>query len=270
MKPPHCNPLTCLGRSLLVLFVLSNSGLATEPTKEIIQQVQRSVVVVNTYDAEGRALTIGSGFFIEHNRLITNIHVIKNASQATIRTSDGRIYSVQGVLALNEENDLALLQTSVPIDFITVLSVAQSYKSEGESVTVISAADDSSWKISTGMTAAVWYIKAGQYIRITAEICRGNSGSPVVNEKGQVIGVAALHLDGSDNLNFAVPGELIKLLRPGPLKPLPGAQRAGSDKIIMPGIRARPGGPGTEGRKRGRTRMGSDSELEVSSASLRL
>jgi S1-C subfamily serine protease len=78
---------------------------------------------------------------------------------------------------------------------------------------MVSALDGTSWKVSSGVTSNLWYIQgAGEYLRITAEVRHGNSGSPIINDQGEVVAVAALHIEGNVELSFAVPGEIIKSL----------------------------------------------------------
>jgi serine protease Do len=183
-----------------------------EPPAKTIDQVKRGVVSITTFDQNGKPLLLGGGFFVQSNRLVTSIHVLKGASRATIRTFDGQNYSVEGIVALNEDNDLALLQTNTAAN-VSPLSLARDVESEGEQVTLVSALDDTSWKVSSGVTSNLWYIQgAGEYLRITAEVRHGNSGSPIVNDRGEVVAVAALHIEGDDELSFAVPGEILKSL----------------------------------------------------------
>ena len=196
-----------------VLFLLfTTATVLAEPSAKTIDQVKRGVVSIATFDRDGKPLLLGGGFFVQSNRLVTSIHVLKGASRATIRTFDGQSYSIEGIVALNEDNDLALLQTN-PAPNVSPLSLARSVESEGERVTLISALEDTSWKVSSGVTENLWYIQgAGEYLRITAEIRHGNSGSPIINDKGEVVAVAALHIEGNDELSFAVPGEILRSL----------------------------------------------------------
>lgn len=204
----------------LVLFLLFTTATTlAEPSAKTIDQVKRGVVSITTFDQDGKPLLLGGGFFVQANRLVTSIHVLKGASRATIRTFDGQNYSVEGIVALNEDNDLALLQTNTAAN-VSSLSLAKDVESEGEQVTLVSALDDTSWKVSSGVTSNLWYIQgAGEYLRITAEVRHGNSGSPIVNDRGEVVAVAALHIEGTDELSFAVPGEIIKSLLHSSEKP---------------------------------------------------
>jgi len=197
--------------SVLLVLITTTTALA-EPSARTIDQVKRGVVSIATFDQDGKPLLLGGGFFVESNRLVTSIHVLKGASRVTIRTFDGQSYLVEGIVALNRDNDLALLQTST-VPNVAPLALAGKVESEGERVTLVSALDDTSWKVSSGVTSNLWYIQgAGEYLRITAEVRHGNSGSPIVNDQGEVVAVAALHIEGNDELSFAVPGEIIKSL----------------------------------------------------------
>ena len=194
------------------LLLSASATVIANPSVQTIDQVKRGVVRITTFDATGKPLLLGGGFFIQANRLVTNIHVLKGASRATIRTFDGQSYSIEGIVALNEDNDLALLQTNAPANVCT-LELAENVASEGEQVTLISALEGPSWKVSSGLTSSLFYIQgAGEYLRITADVRHGNSGSPIINDKGEVVAVAALYFEGDDELSFAVPGEIIRSL----------------------------------------------------------
>ena len=207
--------------SVLLLSLAATMPALAAPSAKTIDQVKRGVVSIATFDADNKPLLLGGGFFVQSNRLITSIHVLKGATRATIRTFDGQSYVIEGIVALNEGNDLALLQTSAPRN-VYPLSLAANVESEGEPVTLISALDDTSWKVSSGVTSDLWYIQgAGEYLRITAEVRHGNSGSPIINDRGEVVAVAALFFEGSDELSFAVPGEIIKSLLTSSNKPSP-------------------------------------------------
>jgi serine protease Do len=198
--------------SVLFLLVATTTTALAEPSAKTIDQVKRGVVSITTFDQDDKPLLLGGGFFVQSNRLVTSTHVLKGASRATVRTFDGQSYCVEGIVALNEDNDLALLQITTAAN-VAPLSLAGYVESEGERVTMVSALDDTSWKVSSGVTSNLWYIQgAGEYLRITAEVRHGNSGSPIINDQGEVVAVAALHIEGNDELSFAVPGEIIKSL----------------------------------------------------------
>jgi len=73
----------------------------------MIRRFQRAVVVVTTYDDRGKPLLQGSGFFIASDRVVTNSHLIRHASQIRVKTFDGATVTVQTVLAFSDKTDLA-------------------------------------------------------------------------------------------------------------------------------------------------------------------
>ncbi|MDH3531162.1 MAG: tetratricopeptide repeat protein, partial [Acidobacteriota bacterium] len=90
---------------------------------------------------------------------------------------------------------------------------------EGESIVVIGNPYGLEGSVSNGIVSAVREIPGyGRIIQITAPISPGSSGSPVVNMRGQVIGVATLQAEEGQSLNFAVPSERISRLSIGEVR----------------------------------------------------
>src|SRR5438876_1195957 len=76
-------------------------------------------------------------FFIATNRVVTNRHVIEGAYKAEIHLSNGNTYPVKGVLAVDGEGDIALLQVEVPGSLVSPLMVVRTSPQEGEGIVVI-------------------------------------------------------------------------------------------------------------------------------------
>jgi len=186
----------------------------TKDSAEKIGLLKRAVVILTTFDREGKPLLQGSGFFIATDRIVTNMHVIQNAGLIRIETFDGHTSTVHNVLAVNEKEDLALLQTEAPNADVATLQLADSAPVEGEEIVVMSNPRGSQWKLTSGQVGRVWEFKGtGHRIQITASIFPGSSGGPVVNKEGHVVGIAVMHLPSVNDLNFAVPAESLKALQ---------------------------------------------------------
>jgi tetratricopeptide (TPR) repeat protein len=186
---------------------------------ELVKRIKPSAVAIETFDNRGNTVSRGSGFFIASDKIITNRHVIEKSSRAEIHLFNGRKYAVKGVLAIDGEGDLALLQVDVPKEFAVPLPVVQRVPLEGESIVVIGNPLGLEGSVSNGIVSAVREISGyGKIIQITAPISPGSSGSPVVNMFGQVIGVATLQAAEGQSLNFAVPSERISRLKAGELQ----------------------------------------------------
>ncbi|MFL6467176.1 MAG: tetratricopeptide repeat protein, partial [Pyrinomonadaceae bacterium] len=149
-----------------------------------------------------------------NDRIITNRHVIERSSRVEVHLLDGKKFPVKGVIAIDGEGDLAMLQVDIPPQFVRPLPIMKTVPQEGESIVVIGNPFGLEGSVSNGIVSAVREIPGyGKIIQITAPISPGSSGSPVVNMMGQVIGVATLQAAEGQSLNFAVPAERIFQLR---------------------------------------------------------
>src|SRR5258705_1924929 len=183
---------------------------------ELVRRIKPSAVAIETFDARGEKLSRGSGFFVDVDKVVTNRHVIDNAFRAEIHSSNGSVYPVKGVIAVDAEGDLALLRVDAPPNQVRPLSLDKTSPQEGESVVVIGNPFGLEGSVTNGIVSAVRDIPTfGRIIQITAPISPGSSGSPVVNMQGQVIGVATLQITGGQSVNFAIPSERIAQLDRG-------------------------------------------------------
>lgn len=199
---------------VLALVLFAGASHAQDFLPELVKRIKPSSVAIETFDARGNTLSRGSGFFIAHDRVITNRHVIERAARAEIHLVDGKTFPVRGVLAIDGEGDLALLNVDVPRALAVPLPIVRAVPQEGESIVVVGNPYGLEGSVSNGIVSAVREISGyGKIIQITASISPGSSGSPVVNMAGQVIGVATLQAAEGQNLNFAVPAERISQLK---------------------------------------------------------
>lgn len=194
----------------------------TESLPDLVRRVKPSVVSVLTYDAKGDALISGTGFFIAPGEVVTNVHVIKNAHRVEIHTLEGkgRTYPVSGALALDEEADLALLRVDLPADRSRPLTLTASLPDEGEPVFVIGNPLRLEGSVSDGIVSAVREVPdLGRIIQTTAPVSHGNSGSPLFNMRGQVIGIVTVKVTNGQNINLALGVSRIAALVRGELLP---------------------------------------------------
>jgi len=159
---------------------------------------------------------LGSGFVINADGyVITNNHVVAGASEIRVKLADGR--EVPGkVVGGDEKTDLALLK--VEATGLPVIPLGDSARLEvGEPVMAIGNPFGLAQTVTTGIVSATGRtIGAGPYddfIQTDASINPGNSGGPLVNARGEVIGVAtaiASGTGGSVGIGFAIPTNLVK------------------------------------------------------------
>ena len=208
---------------LLGLLIASVPVHSQETLPELVRRVKPSVVALTTYDANGEALMTGSGFFLTSGKVVTNLHVVRGATRAEIKTLDGkgRIYPVNGVLSTDDEGDLALLSVEMPVERTRNTDLAESLPDEGEPIFVIGNPLKLEGSVSNGIVSAVREVpNVGRIIQITAPISHGNSGSPVFNYRGQVLGVVTVKVTNGQNINLAIAAARVNQLKTERLRPL--------------------------------------------------
>ncbi len=231
--------------SILLIALSSLTAMGQDFLPELVKRIKPSSVAIETYDSRGNSLSRGSGFFIASDRIITNRHVIEKSSRVEVHLVDGKKLAVKGVLAIDGEGDLALLQVDLPAALVTVpLPISRAVPQEGESVVVVGNPYGLEGSVANGIVSAVREISGyGKIIQITAPISPGSSGSPVVNMFGQVVGVATLQAAEGQSLNFAVPAERILQLKISELQTVSSLsavtqknKRSAAEKLYSQGV----------------------------------
>lgn len=218
------------------LFIFSATPtFAQETFPELVRRVKPAVVAIATYDSEGEALMTGSGFFLRPGQVVTNLHVIRGAQRCEIKTLDGkgRVFPVTGAIAVDEEGDLALLSVAMPPERARTSEVSAEVPDEGETIFVIGNPLKLEGSVSDGIVSAVREVpNVGKIIQITAPISHGNSGSPVFNLKGQVVGVVTVKVTNGQNINLAIAAARLQKMRPGELRLLPSLAAKGKSSDL--------------------------------------
>jgi hypothetical protein len=204
-----------LSRALiLALLVFSATPLMADSISEIIAKAKGAVVEITTRDPTGTPKALGTGFFVSPDGLVvTNLHVIEGADSITAVGNEGAIFLFERVVAQPVGVDLVVLKfhaADVPFLKLGESSTAV----EGQKVIVIGNPTGPMGTVSDGIISA--FQENHSLIQITAPITHGSSGSPVMDETGQVIGIATLLSAEGQNLNFAIPAEEVptELLEP--------------------------------------------------------
>ena len=209
---------------VLLLFCTISTAPAqtTLPAEDIAEKALAATVYLEMKDKNGKTLGIGSGFFVKPNLIATNYHVIEGAAKGTAKlVGKYTTYNIEGVTATDKTNDLALLK--VTAYGIKPLSLGDSDAVRiGATVYVAGNPKGLEGTFSDGIISSRRDKLTKERLQMTAPISPGSSGGPVLNRKGEVIGVSFMTLEGGQNLNFAIPSGYLKaiLVRSGIVKPL--------------------------------------------------
>ena len=158
-------------------------------------------------------LISGSGFVVRPTgEIVTNYHVIEGARSAIVKfpTMEEK-FTVGEIVHLDPVHDLAVIRINFKANPLYVgyderVQVA-------DKIMVVGNPGGFSAKVSTGIIGGLWKMKNGsRMMHITAPVSPGSSGGPVINEQGELIGVASSGLLGKWNLNLAIPASTLKRL----------------------------------------------------------
>ncbi len=178
------------------------------------------MVHVAVSDARGGEVATGSGFVVSKEGLVvTNHHVVEDAERVVVVFQGGKKVPALGIVAFDEEADLAVLELekgSYP-----TLALAGSPVKQGDPIVVIGSPMGFSGTVSTGIVSAVRAEGAhlgddhrkNWTLQLTAAVSPGSSGSPVMNDSGEVVAVTVGQVRGQ-NLNFGIPIALLRQLLP--------------------------------------------------------
>ena len=164
-----------------------------------------SVVTVLSFDGDGKQFGIGSGFIVRKDGLVvTCYHVIQNASAVEVRSKEIGGYRVKGVVAVDRKIDFAVLK--ITAEDLPVVPLGDSGKVEpGEGVVAIGNPKGLTGTISAGLISQIREEDDFTLLQTSAPIYPGNSGGPLINKRGEVIGIVAARVDDGPTLGLAVP-----------------------------------------------------------------
>ncbi len=178
--------------------------------RRVFDQAKNSVVVVFTVDAQGKPGKFGSGFLMGQGALVaTNQHVIDGAGMLKVKLPSGQVVDVEQVRAESREHDVAIL--IIPPSG-KGLALAQGDPEVGEEILAIGHPKGLEHSLSTGVVSGIRQRGNTRVYQITAPISPGSSGGPILNDRGDVLGMATFFALDGQNLNFAVPVSYIQEL----------------------------------------------------------
>jgi S1-C subfamily serine protease len=168
--------------------------------EEIVGNAMAAVVLIET--SAGR----GSGFFATPDLIVTNAHVVEGHTTVTIKMSDGS--SVSGrVLRTSSEVDLAIVRpdSARPAQSTLALGAVSGVRPGQEVIAIGSALGVLQNTVTRGIVSGIRNAAGVTLIQTDAAINHGNSGGPLIDHSGRVIGITTLKVaSNSESLGFAV------------------------------------------------------------------
>ena len=192
---------------------------------QLFEQVRESVVVIEVLASEINSLghtvfvTVqGSGFVSNSTGqmvILTNNHVIDNAVNINVTFSNGNTYTAS-LEGSNPNTDVAVLTTNAPQnEYTPLIFVSSSSLKVGDLVIVVGTPYGLAGSMSNGIISAlnrtitVDQTTITNIIQTTAPLNPGNSGGPLMNYQGQVVGMATAIVQDSQGIGLAIPSDTI-------------------------------------------------------------
>ncbi|MEN3014843.1 MAG: trypsin-like peptidase domain-containing protein [bacterium] len=209
---------------LLVIIILQQITIITLSEKaysdheqriiNAIEKVKRSVVRIDAWSEEGKPKELGSGIvFSKEGHILTNAHVIKDTETINITFYDGK-KKVGVLIDYSDQNDIAVLKVDpVGLDIVPAEFGDATKLKLGQTVIAVGNPLNFGWTCTIGIVSGLGRnIKADNriyegLIQTDAAINKGNSGGPLINTSGQVIGINTLVYRGKsgvEGVGFAI------------------------------------------------------------------
>ena len=223
----------------LTVFWLSLFRITTATSAPTAEQIAEKALAATVYlemtGRNGKTLGIGSGFFVRQNLIATNFHVVEGAAKGTAKqVGKYAKYSIDGVFATDQKNDLAILKVTAFRGEPLPLGDSDTVKI-GETVYVAGNPKRLEGTFSDGIISSIRGSASRKLLQMTAPMSPGSSGGPALNGKGEVIGVSFATIEGGQNLNFAIPSNYLKSLlkRLVPAKPYQQEVQTTADAVEL-------------------------------------
>ena len=187
---------------IMVMAVLLASTLSVSAIGFEAETVYESVFVIYSGNS------LGSGFAVGENCIVTNAHVIGNEENITVITYGGAEHKATDH-GINVYEDIAVLIVEDAVfPYLTIADT--SAMKTGDDIYAIGAPKGMAYTLTKGgISAKERMIGNRAYIQIDAAINEGNSGGPLLNDAGQVLGMNTLKMSDTEGIGLAIPADRI-------------------------------------------------------------
>lgn len=207
-----------LAIAFMVIFCFYDLAFGEFTISQIVNRYSPSIVTIIALDENDHPISSGSGFFINRTGdIATNHHVLQGSVRAIVETLDGKKGGITEIVKDDPRLDLLVARTT--IGRTTPLLLGDSDRiTVGDDIVGIGNPAGSEGTISMGVINHVREVEGIKLIQITAPISPGCSGGPIFSlTTGKVIGIATAFLNTGQDINFAMPVNYLKTLKPARL-----------------------------------------------------
>ncbi len=191
------------------------------PVEELVKRVRASLATIRVENRDGDQQGIGTAFVVSSDGLLaTNLHVIGEGRSFVVELPDGRKPKVLAVEASDHALDLAVIRVAVdPENPLQPLPLSDQRPAQGTPVIAMGNPWGLENSVVSGLVSALRKIRGRELLQLAMPIEFGNSGGPVVDSGGRVVGIVSLKSAVEQNVGFAVQVQALRSLldKPNPI-----------------------------------------------------
>ncbi len=218
------NPMLRILTFVIVSVAIIPTTTLAQPKKDKTPSVEKlaadakdAIAVIVYTGRDGKQQGLGTGFVISEDGLIaTNYHVIGEARPITVQLADGSKHEATAVHASDRKLDLAIVKIdakrklkTLPLGDSTALKV-------GQAIVAIGHPQGLEYSVVAGVLSGTRDVEGVNMLQLAIPIEQGNSGGPVLDADGRVVGIVTMKSLVTANLGFAVPVHALKQIRDRP------------------------------------------------------
>ena len=185
---------------------VEDRAMAIVDPASIVETAEKSVLLVRTSKGTGTGFVVGDGL------VATNFHVVKEGREVELQQGE-KTWPCNAAVFADQSRDLVILK--VPELGLPAMSICDRQPKKGDTVIVLGNPKGLASTVTQGVISGFRSGEdlneldrtkqlAGEWIQIDAAVNSGNSGGPVFDQNGSVVGVATSSLTNSENINFAL------------------------------------------------------------------
>jgi serine protease Do len=171
--------------------------------EQLYATVSPSIVALDVENGAGKHF-VGTAFLVAGGRVaVTAWHVVHDARRVEARFPDNQRVTVAGLVDKNEKLDLALLRLETgPRPRLALASAAPQV---GSRVYLVGSPRGLDFSFSEGLISQIRILDGVRYYQLSCPISPGDSGGPVLNDRGEVVGMVSWRQADAENVGFAIP-----------------------------------------------------------------
>src|SRR5438477_2814682 len=192
--PVAATPQGAASPSVSVAQVTATPPAQTPPPefRKVAQTAAPAIIEITVFDTKGQLLRTGNAFFVSRDGLlVTSWTIVADAAYGVAKSPDGKIRNVTGVLASDQQSDLAILraETKVGVPTLSLAKNSESIAVNAWAVVIGSSLQHKEQPIAAGTITSLGADPKKDGFQISGSIPNEAAGAPVVDAEGEVVGI---------------------------------------------------------------------------------